>query len=420
MSQAISSRKLLTGNQAAAWGARLAGIEYAPFFPITPQTEIMETLSGWIDCGDFNSRLVTLESEHSMVTAAGAASAAGVRVFTATSSQGLLYAMEMVFAIPGWRVPVVMVNVSRGISTPVTLEPDHNDILAARDSGFLQIHCSTCQEVLDAVLLSYRIAENKNVRLPMIVNMDGFYLSFTREPVSIPDAETAFRFVGPYQTENINFTPQNPTNLGIVVLGGSAYSYFRYQAHLAAMTVLELFNETALDFEKTFGRKPLMLEEFQTDDAEIVYVMIGSFATKAKNAVIRLRKEGMKTGLVRLCLIRPFPAEAIAGALSGKKGAVVIDQNLAPGKGGILHTEITGALYGRPDAPPIVTSFIGGLGGRDISIEEFKEMAVLTRRACDTGVLPPPKLLFTQSERDAVAHMQTLATGCPEGETQNG
>ncbi len=411
MSRDLSYRKLLTGNQAAAWGARLAGIEYAPFFPITPQTEIMETLSGWIDRGEFQSRLVTLESEHSMVTAAGAASAAGVRVFTATSSQGLLHAMEMVFAIPGWRVPVVMVNVSRGISTPVTLEPDHNDILAARDSGFLQIHCSTCQEVLDAVLFSYRITENKNVRLPMIVNMDGFYLSFTREPVIIPDAETAIRFVGPYQTENISFTPQNPTNLGIVVLGGSPYSYFRYQAHLAAMKVLELFNETALEFEAVFGRKPFMLEEFHTDDADIVYVMIGSFATKAKNAVVRLRKEGLKIGLVRLCLIRPFPAEVIANALSGKKGIIVIDQNLASGKGGTLHNEITGALYGRPGAPPVVTSFIGGLGGRDISIEEFREMAVITRNACDTGIVPPPKLLFTQSEMDAVTKMQTLAVG---------
>ena len=414
------NRKLLTGNQAAAWGARLAGMEYAPFFPITPQTEIMETISGWIDRGEFKSKLVTLESEHSMVTAAGAASAAGVRVFTATSSQGLLYAMEMIYAIPGWRVPLVMVNVSRGISTPVTLEPDHNDIMAARDSGFIQLHCSTCQEVLDAVLFSYRIAENANVRLPVIVNMDGFYLSFTREPVIIPDADEAIRFVGPYQTKNISFTPQNPTNLGIVVLGGSPYSYFRYQAHLAAMNALDIFNDTALEFEQAFGRKPFLLEEFHTDDAEIVYVMIGSFATKAKNAVIRLGKEGFRVGLVRLCMIRPFPVDAIAAALSGKKGVAIIDQNLAAGKGGVLHSEITGALYGRLGAPPVVTSFIGGLGGRDITIEEFREMAVVTRHAFDTGIIPPPKLLFTQPEMEAVRKMQDIAAGNPEGDNRNG
>ena len=136
-------RALLTGNGAAAWGARLAGVDYVPAFPITPQTEIIETLGQWIEAGEMPGRLVTLESEHSMVTAAGAAAATGVRVFTATSSQGLLYAMEMLYTVAGWRVPLVLVNVSRGLSAPLTLEPDHNDVLAARDSGFLQIHCAT-------------------------------------------------------------------------------------------------------------------------------------------------------------------------------------------------------------------------------------------------------------------------------------
>src|SRR5512136_33318 len=184
-------RALLTGNSAAAWGARLAGVEYVATFPITPQTEIIETLALWIDRGDMECRMVTLESEHSMLTAAGAAAATGVRVFTATSSQGLLYAMEMLYTVAGWRAPFVLVNVSRGLSAPITLEPDHNDILAARDSGFLQIHCATCQEVLDSVFLAFRLAEDERVRLPVIVNLDGFYLSFIREPVEIPDAETA-------------------------------------------------------------------------------------------------------------------------------------------------------------------------------------------------------------------------------------
>lgn len=408
------TRTLLTGNQAAAWGARLSGMEYAPFFPITPQTEIMETISGWIERGEFSGRLVTLDSEHSMVTAAGAAAATGVRVFTATSSQGLLHAMEMVYTVPGWRVPFVMVNVSRGVSSPITLEPDHNDIMAARDSGCLQLHCSTCQEVLDAVLFSYRIAEHPHVRLPVLVNMDGFYLSFTREPVVIPDEASAARFVGPFNPANAHFTPSAPASLGVVVLGGTPYSYFRYQAHLAAMNAMEIFHETALEFEEAFGRKPVMLEEFRTEDAEIVFVMIGSFATKAKSAVDRLREDGWKVGLVRPCLIRPFPADAIAGALAGKKGVAVIDQNLGSGKGGILHGEILGALYGRFDAPPMVTSYIGGLGGRDISVEEFREMAVNTRNAADSGIQPPARLLFTQSEMEAVRKMQAVALGSME------
>jgi pyruvate ferredoxin oxidoreductase alpha subunit len=181
------SGRLLTGNGAAAWAARLAHVDYVPAFPITPQTEIIETISRWTDSGEMPARMVTLESEHSMLTAAGAAAATGVRVFTATSSQGLLYAMEMIYAVTGWRVPFVLVNVSRGIASPVTLESDHNDIMAARDSGFLQLHCSTCQEVLDSILLAYRLAEHQRVRLPAIVNLDGFYLSFTREAVDLPD-----------------------------------------------------------------------------------------------------------------------------------------------------------------------------------------------------------------------------------------
>ena len=156
-------------------------MDYVPAFPITPQTEIIETLAHWMDTGVMDSRLVTLESEHSAAsTAAGAAAATGAPGFTATSSQGLLYAMEMLYTVAGWRAPFVLVNVSRGLdSAPLTLEPDHNDILAARDSGFLQIHCATCQEVLDSVLLAFRLAEDKRVRLPVIVNLDGFYLSFT-------------------------------------------------------------------------------------------------------------------------------------------------------------------------------------------------------------------------------------------------
>ncbi|NCC94923.1 MAG: pyruvate synthase, partial [Opitutae bacterium] len=143
------TRELMTGNGAAAWGARLARVDYLPAFPITPQTEIIETLGQWIERGDMACRMTILESEHSMITAAGAAAATGVRVFTASSSQGLLYATEMLYTVAGWRVPLVLVNVSRGLSAPITLEPDHNDVLAMRDCGFLQLHCATCQEVLD-------------------------------------------------------------------------------------------------------------------------------------------------------------------------------------------------------------------------------------------------------------------------------
>src|SRR5215831_17121240 len=183
----MTQHTLLTGNAAAAWGARLADVDYVPAFPITPQTEIIELLAQWSAEGVSPARFVTMDSEHSMLTAAGAAAAAGARVFTATSSQGLLYGFEMLYTIAGWRVPLVLVNVSRGLSSPITLEADHNDILAARDSGFMQIHTETCQEVVDTILMAYRLAEDRRVMLPVLVNLDGFTLSFTREPVLLPD-----------------------------------------------------------------------------------------------------------------------------------------------------------------------------------------------------------------------------------------
>src|SRR5574342_717022 len=223
------TRAMLTGNAAAAWGARLAGVDYVPAFPITPQTEIIETLGGWVARGELAARLVTLESEHSMLTAAAAAAATGVRVFTATSSQGLLYAMEMLYAVAGWRAPFVLVNVSRGLAAPITLGSDHGDVLAARDSGFLQLHAASCQEVLDFVLLAYRLGEHARVRLPVLVNLDGFTLSFTREPVALPEAEAAARFVGPFEPGTVRFRASRPVSQAVSVLGGTPYSYFRYE-----------------------------------------------------------------------------------------------------------------------------------------------------------------------------------------------
>jgi len=401
-------RTLLTGNGAAAWGARLAQVDYVPAFPITPQTEIIETIGQWIDEGQMACRMVTMESEHSMLTAAAAAAATGVRVFTATSSQGLLYGMEMLYTVAGWRAPFVLVNVSRGLASPITLEPDHNDILAARDSGFLQLHCATCQEVLDSTLMAFRLAEDRRVRLPVLVNLDGFYLSFTREPVAIPDAGAVQEFVGPFDPENIRFRASAPISQAVAVLGGTPYSYFRYETHLAAANGLIVYDEIAAEFARTFGRSYGTVEAYRSDDAELVFFMIGSFATKAKAAVDRLREAGWKIGLVRPRLLRPYPEARLRQLLAGKRGVAVIDQNLSMGKGGVLFAELASALYGQKEAP-VLTSFIGGLGGRDISPEEFYEMAAVTRQAAQDGQAPPPRLLYTEEELREVRKLQAIA-----------
>ena len=402
------TRKLLTGNGAAAWGARLARADYIPAFPITPQTEIIESLAGWIDAGEFDARLVTVDSEHSMITAAGAAAATGVRVFTATSSQGLLYGMEMLYTVAGWRAPFVLANVSRGLAAPLTLESDHNDVMAARDSGFLQLHAATCQEVLDLTLIAYRLAEAEEVRLPVLVNLDGFYLSFTREPVELPDPEAVDRYLPPFDPENTRLRAGEPESQAVAVLGGGPYSYFRYEMHLAAQHGLHAFELAAAEFGEQFGRHYDAVEEYRSGDAEIVFVMIDSFSTKGKAAVDRLREAGERVGLVRPLMLRPLPVEALRRALAGKKGVAVIDQNLSMGMGGVLHSELATALYGMKNAP-LLASFAGGLGGRDIAPEEFYEMAAATRHAVDRGEPPPPRLLYTDEELRALRKMQTIA-----------
>lgn len=412
------TRLLLTGNAAAAWGVRLAGAEYFPVFPITPQTEIIETLGRWIDTGAMGGRMVTLDSEHSMITAAGAGAATGVRTFTATSSQGLLYGMEMLYTVAGWRVPLVMVNVSRGLSAPITLEPDHNDILAARDSGCLIVHAATCQETVDAVLLATRISEDSRVRLPVIVNLDGFYLSFTREPVTLPDATLVSRFMPDVDPGDYAFRADHPVSEAVAVLGGGPYSYFRYETHLAALAGATVFDEAAQDFQEIFGRAYAPVHRYRSDDADVVFVQMGSFATKAQDAVDRLRAAGVKAGLVRPFLIRPWPGDALRAALKGKKAVVVVDQNISMGMGGVLHSEVAGVLYGHADMPPVLMSAIGGLGGRDIVYAEYAELAHEALGAVASGQTPPPRLLYTATELREMRKLQAIAAveGLGDGE----
>lgn len=303
----------------------------------------------------------------------------------------------------------MLANVSRGLSAPITLEPDHNDIVAARDSGFLQIHCATCQEVLDSTLIAYRLAEDERIRLPVIVNLDGFYLSFTREPVELPNAEAARKFVGDFDAENIRFKASKPISQAVAVLGGTPYSYFRYQTHLAAQNGLVVYAELCDEFNQQFGRQYSALENYRCDDAELVFVMMGSFATKAKEAVDQLREAGWSIGLLRPRLLRPLPVADFQQLLAAKKAVAVIDQNLSMGMGGVLHSELATALYGHRDAPQHLLSFIAGLGGRDITTEEFFEMAEAMKQALATGETPPQRLLYTDNELREIKKLQAIA-----------
>jgi pyruvate ferredoxin oxidoreductase alpha subunit len=403
-------RALLTGNAAAAWGARLAEVDYVPAFPITPQTEIIETLARWIQTGEMRARMVTMDSEHSMLAAACTAAATGVRVFTATSSQGFVYGFEMLYGIAGLRLPLVLVNVSRALAHPITLEPDHNDVLSARDTGFLQFHAETSQEVLDFILMGYRLAEHTTVLLPAIVNLDGFYLSFTREAVEVPDLDKARSFLPAFSPAYPVLSGRESVALGAAVLDSSLYSYFKHQMHHAAENVLALFPAIAGEFAERFGRHYSIIEEFMLEDAAYVIVMTNSFASMGKAEVKRLRQQGKRIGLARLRLIRPFPHEEIQRLLRGRNGVAVIDQNISVGKGGILFSEIASALYGLTDRPPVLLSFIGGLGGRRFRPGEFAQIvAQLERPAEKSEEMAKPILLFTPDECREIGRFFAIA-----------
>ena len=402
--------RMLTGNTAAAWAARLARVDYIPAYPITPQTEIIEVLADWAREGAMDAKFVQLESEHSMVTAAGAASLAGARVFTATSSQGMLYAMEMLYNVAGWRAPMVLMNVSRGVAAPIVLEPDHNDVLAARDSGFLQLHSETCQEALDLVLLAYRVAEDSRVMLPAIVNMDGFYLSFSRERVLLPEQEDVDRFLPPFKPI-APLRASRPVSRGSAVMEGWLYSYFRYNTHASSLRAKKVFGEAAAEFQELFGRSYGPVEGFMLDDAEYVIVMSNSFTALGRQAVKAMREAGVPAGLLKLRMVRPFPAEDVAAMLKGRKGVAVFDQNLAPGSGGILYPEVAGALYNVRNRPKAILPVVGALGGKQITSKEmasiFDEMRAIERE----GKEPKPMFLMRRDELEKAQSAVAVAEG---------
>jgi pyruvate ferredoxin oxidoreductase alpha subunit len=409
-SGAKMARTMLTGNAAAAWGARLAAAAYVPAFPITPQTEIVEAIARWCRSGEMRAKLVMMDSEHSMLAAAMGAAASGVRVFTATSSQGLVYGFEMLYAIAGLRLPVVLVNVSRALAHPITLEPDHNDVLAARDSGFLQFHCETSQEVLDSILLAYRLAEHDKVLLPAIVNLDGFYLSFTREGVEVPSAEAAREFLPEFSPSYPVLSGKDSIALGATVLDSSLYTYFKHHMQRTSERALALYPPIAEEFALRFGRRHPVIEEFMLEDAEYVIVITNSFASMARSEVKRLRGLGKKIGLARLRMVRPFPHRALQRVLHGRRGVAVIDQNISVGKGGILFSEIASALYALADRPQILLSFIGGLGGRRFRAGEFDAILAKLEKPSETAIeMAQPHLLFTREEAREVARLSAIA-----------
>jgi len=357
---------LIDGNKSAAWGARLAKAQCVPCFPITPTTEIIETIAAWHSQKKFKGEFVQVDSEHSVGSAAFGASITGARVFTATSSQGLMLMHELLPIISGCRTPMVMATVSRCLSAPIGLWPDHNDTLAMRDAGWIMFICETNQEVLDSIIMGYKISENKKILLPVIVNMDGFVHSYTRTEVDIPDQKKINKFL-PHPELEIKLNIKKPMTLGIPAMGLD-YMKYRAQLHKAMLDSFEVIDKTHKEWKKLTGRKYDFIDEYKIKDAKSAIVMIGANTTIAKAAIDTMRKKGKKAGLIRIRLFRPFPEKQIRKSLDKIKNIAVIDQNICPGMGGILFPEIRMALYG---CKKRIANYINGLGGNFTAEEDY-------------------------------------------------
>ncbi len=368
-----ANAQLLTGNQAVAWGARLARPKVVPVYPITPQTPILEQLTQFQAEGKFDAEIITPESEHSVMSACIPASMVGARVFTATASQGILLMHELLHYASGARVPIVMANVNRTVASPWAFWPDQTDSLSQRDTGWIQYYVESAQEALDSVIQAFRVAEQ--VMVPTMVNLDAFYVSHAMEPVLIP----AQQIVDDYLPA---FAPAHKLDTDKVESWGNVVTqdmFYRHRQALgAAMArVPALAAQADQQWAELTGRSYGVIERYRCDGAATVIVTMGSMCGTARDAVDLLRAAGQAVGLLKVRLFRPLPTQALIEALRGVEEAIVLDRNYSPGHGGVLHQELRAALYGSA-ATPRLHGLLAGVGGVNVSpakIVEFVNQA---------------------------------------------
>ncbi|MCD6554241.1 MAG: pyruvate ferredoxin oxidoreductase [Anaerolineae bacterium] len=366
-------KKVVTGNYAVSWGARLARAQVIAAYPITPQTSIIEKLATFCADGEMEARFIKVESEHSAMAACIGASAAGARAFTATSGQGLLLMHEVVHWAAGARLPIVMGVVNRAIGPGWNIWTDQNDTLSQRDTGWLQFYCETNQEVLDTTIQAVKIAET--VFLPAMVVLDAFLLSHTSEPVDIPDQAEVDAFLPPYRPE-LKLDLDDPRAFGALVLP-SDYMEMRYKIQKAMERAVGVAEAVDHEWGERFGRSWGLVERYRLDDAEIALVTSGTVTGTSRVVVDELRDKGLKIGLLKVRMFRPFPHEKVRQALAGIEKVAVIDRNISFGDSGVFAQEVRAALY-RADKRPPVFDFVTGLGGRDIVPATIREIVDYT------------------------------------------
>lgn len=368
---------MLTGNFAAAHGARLARVEVVPVFPITPQTPIMEKIVEFIENGALDAEFIPAESEHSVMAAAIAAEAMGARTFTATSSQGLVYMHENLFVASGIRLPIVMAIVNRFVGPPQTMVNDLSDSLDQRDTGWIQIYAENAQEVHDMIVQAYRIGEDKRVLLPVAVCFEGIIISHYMEPVEVMDQEKVDLFLPPYRPEHVILDPERPMSLGQIAMDDTYITEIKYQQQEAMDRAKGVIQEVDEAFGKTFGRRyGGLFSTERMEDAEVALLTLGSLASTARAVVNHLRKEeGIPIGLVKLRSFRPFPDQELRECLSTMKAIAVLEKDISIGGGGVVYLELS-HCFNRRDHNPLLINYILGLGGRDVTFEDVKSIAL--------------------------------------------
>jgi len=368
----MAKQEILEGAMAVAHAVARCRPEVIAAYPITPQTHISEELSTIVADGELDAEFVKVESEFGAASVCLGASAAGARAYTATSSQGLMLMAEVLWNMAGMRLPVVLACANRSVSAPLSIWCDHQDAESIRDCGVIQIYAEDAQEAVDQHVIAFKVAEDRRVLLPMMVNLDGFLLTHVFEPVELPDQEPVDKFLGKYEAL-YKLDCDNPMSFGCFTEPDKCMEG-RWMIHDACLRSMGVIEEVSKEFEKVFGRNSGgLIEEYLSRDAETILVAKGSICGTIKDVVDELRNQGKKVGLVRIKNFRPFPRQAIVNALKGAKQIAVIEKGGSFGSGGVMTPEIKEALYDARSRIP-VSGFCVQLGGREIAADGIKEI----------------------------------------------
>ncbi len=365
-------KMILTGNESAAWGARLSKPKVIAAYPITPQTSIIETIAAFIANGEMDARYIRVESEHSAMAACIAAQNTGVRTYTATSAHGLALMHEVLMWASGARLPIVMSVVNRAMAPPWSVWTDQLDTMAERDSGWIQVYAQNNQEVLDSIIMSYKIAEKHNILLPTMVIEDAFILSHTSEGVDIPEQKKVDDFLGEY-IPAFKLDPDEPGGFGSLIMPEGPYMEFRYKMALAMDEARNEIRKVVEDYNENFNRNySPFIEKYHTEDADAVMVVLGTIGSTAKDVVDEMREKGKKVGVARVRYFRPFPIDEIRSLAKNTNMIGVVDRSYSFGPGADLYAETKSVLYGHTTIP--VKNYVMGLGGRDITPQILEEV----------------------------------------------